>query len=115
MEFEAKQRIIQEYVPGRQVTLAHIISKPTQTLYKKLGFAEMSGSIGIMTVTPSEAAIVAGDVATKAADIQIGFIDRFNGSLFITGNVSSVEMAIKDILHLLCDQMGYSRPPITKT
>ena len=37
MEGETKQRIIQEYVPGKQVTLAHIIANPDEDIYKKLG------------------------------------------------------------------------------
>lgn len=112
---EEKQRVIQEYVPGKQVTLAHIISKPTDELYQKLGLVDLCGSVGILTITPSEAAIIAGDVATKAADISIGFIDRFNGSLFITGNITAVESALKNILSLLCDRMGYARAEITRT
>ncbi|QIB69173.1 BMC domain-containing protein [Aminipila butyrica] len=114
METE-KQRVIQEYVPGKQVTLAHIIAKPTDELYEKLGLVELSGSVGVLTITPSEAAIIAGDLATKAADIRIGFIDRFNGSLFIAGNITAVESALKNILVLLCDKMGYARTEITRT
>ena len=54
-----KQRIIQEFVPGKQVTLAHIIANPNQDIYKKLGvIGEHLGAIGIMTITPSEAAIM---------------------------------------------------------
>lgn len=33
---EGKQRIIQEFVPGKQVTLAHIIANPVEDLFKKL-------------------------------------------------------------------------------
>ena len=35
MEEEKKQRMIQEYVPGRQLTLAHIIANPQRDLSKK--------------------------------------------------------------------------------
>ena len=34
---EAKQRMIQEYVPGRQVTLAHVIANPQDELARKVG------------------------------------------------------------------------------
>ena len=34
---EKKQRMIQEYVPGRQLTLAHIIASPQKELAKKIG------------------------------------------------------------------------------
>lgn len=31
------ERMIQEYVPGKQVTLAHVIANPGKDLFKKLG------------------------------------------------------------------------------
>ena len=34
---DGKTRIVQELVPGKQVTLAHIIAGPDQIIYKKLG------------------------------------------------------------------------------
>ena len=59
MEGETKQRIIQEYVPGKQVTLAHIIANPDEDIYKKLGLVVYKReSLGILTRTQSEAAIV---------------------------------------------------------
>lgn len=30
------KRTIQEYVPGKQVTLAHIVANPTPDIYEKL-------------------------------------------------------------------------------
>ena len=46
-----KQRIIQEMVPGKQVTLAHIIPSPDQEIYQSLGL-NGSGALGILTITP---------------------------------------------------------------
>ena len=83
MAEETKQRIIQEFVPGKQVTLAHVIANPVSSLYEKMGLIDARGAIGIFTITPSEGAIIAADVATKAADVSIGFVDRFNGTLII--------------------------------
>ena len=37
MSPELKQRIVQELVPGKQITLAHIIANPDRILYEKLG------------------------------------------------------------------------------
>ncbi len=65
IELDEKKRIIQEFVPGKQVTLAHVIANPTEDLYLKLGLIDASGAIGIFTITPSEAAMIAADVATK--------------------------------------------------
>ncbi len=112
---EKKERIIQEFVPGRQVTLAHLIPHPVEALYGKMGLIDGEGAIGILTITPSEASIIAADVASKAADVKIGFVDRFNGSLIITGDVAAVEAALHDVLAVLCDQMGFDSAPITKS
>lgn len=74
-----KERIIQEFVPGKQVTLAHLIAHPGEELAKKIGVPD-AGAIGIMTLT-RETAMIAGDLALKAADVHIGFLDRFSGAL----------------------------------
>ena len=80
---EEKQRMIQEYVPGKQVTLAHIIASPNKEIYTKLGLPEgTSNALGILTITPSEAAIIAVDIATKAeiskSVLLIVFLDRWS-------------------------------------
>ena len=115
-EFHEKQRIIQEFVPGKQVTLAHVISNPDESLYKKMGvISETSGALGIMTITPSEGAMIAADIASKAANISIGYVDRFNGSLLITGDVAAVEAAMRDVMSVLCDLMAFTPARITRT
>ncbi len=53
-----------------------------------------AGAIGIMTLTPGETAMIAGDLAMKAADVHIGFLDRFSGALVIYGSVGAVEEAL---------------------
>ncbi|HIT90886.1 MAG TPA: BMC domain-containing protein [Candidatus Merdenecus merdavium] len=116
MQLEDKQRIIQEFVPGKQVTLAHVIASPLDDIYKKLGLIEEHvDAIGILTITPSEGAIIAADIATKASHVSIGFIDRFSGALVITGDVSSVEAGIVEILHVLEVVLGFTPTKITRT
>ena len=115
MQEERKERIIQESVPGKQVTLAHVIPHPVEDLYRKIGLVGAEGAIGIFTITPSEAAIIAADVASKAADIRIGFVDRFNGSLVITGDVAGVEAALRDVMGVLCGKMGFDSTPVTRS
>lgn len=116
MSEQEKQRMIQEYVPGKQVTLAHIIANPNREIYTKLGLADESyGAIGILTITPSEAAIIAVDIATKAGAVEIGFIDRFSGSVVLTGDVSSVEAAISEVLVGLQTILGFTGTKITRT
>ncbi|SHJ56176.1 ethanolamine utilization protein EutS [Hathewaya proteolytica DSM 3090] len=113
---EHKQRIIQEFVPGKQITLAHLIAHPNTSVYSKLGLVgENSNAIGILTITPSEAAIIAADVATKASGVDIGFIDRFSGSLVVTGDVSSVEAALNEIINTLENILGFTPCKITKS
>lgn len=114
MKEEIKPRSIQEYVPGKQVTLAHVIARPKQDVYLKLGLDdEDKDAIGILTITPSEAAIIASDVGTKAAPVEIGFLDRFSGSLVITGRVSDVNTAVREIITMLHTTLGFSIPEIT--
>lgn len=67
-------------------------------MYQKLGILDVTGAIGIFTITPSEAAIIAADVASKASGASIGFVDRFSGSLLIYGNVAAVEASMVAVL-----------------
>ncbi|SKC81506.1 ethanolamine utilization microcompartment protein EutS [Maledivibacter halophilus] len=113
---EDKQRMIQEYVPGKQVTLAHLIANPQPNIYKKLGLGDdKNDAIGILTITPSEGAIIAADVATKAAVVEIGFLDRFSGSLVIVGDVSSVESALNEVLEVLTKILSFTPTKITRS
>ncbi len=111
----SKTRIIQEYVPGKQVTLAHLIANPNQAIYKKLGLNEQASAIGILTITPSEGAIIASDITTKSGNVEIGFIDRFTGAVVITGDVSAVEYALKQVIHILSQQLKFTPCDITRT
>ena len=111
---EEKQRFIQEFVPGKQVTLSHIIANPDPDMFVKLGIEEL-GALGILTLTPSETVIIAGDISTKAASVRIGFLDRFTGSLVIVGTVSEVEMAMLEINRFLSETLGFSTSAITKS
>ena len=113
---EEKQRMIQEYVPGKQVTLAHLIANPDSVIYDKLGLqVDKKGAIGILTITPSEAAIVAVDIATKAADVQIGFVDRFSGSVVMTGDVAAVGASLEAVLKGLEEILGFTSTVVTRT
>ena len=114
-----KQRIIQELVPGKQITLAHIIANPDEILYRKLGLdpaVEYSKSaIGILTLSPSETAIIAGDVSIKASGAQLGFVDRFSGTVILTGTFSEVEASLKAVVDYAEGTLGFTVCKITKT
>ena len=106
---QEKQRIIQEFVPGKQVTLAHVIANPDSVI------GDYTGALGIMTITPSEGAIIGADVAMKAANVEVVFVDRFNGSLIINGTVADVEAAVKDVLNVLENTLHFAPTVITKS
>jgi ethanolamine utilization protein EutS len=114
-----KARIVQEFVPGKQVTLAHLIANPVPNLTAKLGLAPPSrpqaNAIGILTITPSEASIIAADIATKSAMVEIAFVDRFSGAVLFTGDVQAVRSALSGVLDLLSGRMGFTPTPITKS
>ena len=114
-----KMRIVQEIVPGKQITLAHIIANPDEVLYEKLGLdpsVDYKGSaIGIITISPAETAIIAADIAIKSSGAEVGFVDRFSGTLIITGTVSSVEEATESILKYSEETLGYTVCKVTKT
>ena len=111
---KATDRIIQESVPGKQVTISHVIASPMTDIYERLGIDEQ-GAIGILTLTPYETAIIAADIATKTADVEIGFLDRFTGSVVITGDVQSVETALNAVNDTLENMLGFEVCCVTKT
>ncbi len=115
---DEKMRIIQEIVPGKQITLAHIIAGPDEIIYKKLGLDPSidyeKAAIGIVTMTPSETAIIAGDVAIKTSNINVEFIDRFSGTLIITGKLSEVETALTEIISYTKEDLGFTVCRITR-
>ena len=116
---EEKQRIIQELVPGKQITLSHIIAAPDEILYRKLGLdptVDYSRSaIGIVTMSPAEYAIVGADLAIKKSGATLGFVDRFSGTLIVTGTVSEVEASLAAVNEYAETVLGFKVCPVTRT
>lgn len=114
-----KQRIVQELVPGKQISLAHIIANPDKILYQKLGLDTnmdfVKSAIGVMTVSPAETAIIIADIAVKSSGVNLGFVDRFSGSLIVTGTVSEVEASTEAIIDYLEHTLGFAICDITRT
>lgn len=114
-----KLRIVQELVPGKQITIAHVIANPDKVLYQKLGLNPAvdysKAAIGIVTVSPSETAIILGDISVKASGIELGFVDRFSGTLIVTGTVSEVEAALNALIDYAENILGFTCCKITKT
>ena len=114
-----KMRIVQELVPGKQITIAHIIANPEKILYKKLGLDPnidySKSAIGVVTIPPAETAIIIADIATKASGAEIGFVDRFSGTLIITGTVSEVEASLRALCDYAKETLGFTVCNISKT
>lgn len=114
-----RMRIVQELVPGKQISIAHIIAAPEKILYKKLGLDPnidyAKSAIGVVTITPAETAIIIADIATKASGAEIGFVDRFSGTLIITGTVSEVEASLRALCDYAKETLGFTVCNITKT
>ena len=116
---DEKTRIIQELGPGKQITLAHVIANPDKILYRKLGLDPAvdysKSAIGILTVSPSETAIIAADIALKSSGAELGFVDRFSGTVIVTGTVSEVEASMEAITEYAKTKLGFSVCELTKT
>ena len=110
-----KLRITRLRIPGKEVCLAHIISSSQTPVYQNLGLhigvhegEDHTGeSIGLIRFTPWEAVVVAADVAIKSADVQIGFMDRFCGSLILTGGLSEVQTAVEDVVRFFREILDF--------
>lgn len=119
--YEGKQRIIQELVPGKQITLAHIIANPDEILYKKLGldpsvdYSQHKCAIGLVTMSPAEYAIIGADLAIKKSGANLGFVDRFSGTLIVTGTVSEVEASLNAVTEYAERTLGFKVCPVTRT
>ena len=72
-------------------------------------------AIGMVRFTPWEAVVVAADVAMKSADIQIGFMDRFCGSLIVTGGLTEVQTAVEEVVKFFGEELGFHTCSIHKS
>ncbi len=119
LQNEEKVRIIQELVPGKQITIAHLIANPDEDLYVKLGLDPRidynRAAIGLITISPAETAVIAADIAVKSSGVELGFVDRFSGTLIVTGTISETEAALRAILEYVKNKMGFAVCELTRT
>ena len=76
---------------------------------------EKTNAIGILTITPGEAAIISADIAIKSGSIELGFLDRFSGTLLLTGDFASVESSLKAVLAFLQETLKFYVCDITRS
>lgn len=106
-----KSHVVSEVIPGMQITLCHVIANPDAAILRSLGLG--GGSVGIMTITPGEASVIAADFIMKSAAVKLVFADRYLGSLLITGQSDAVERVLTETSLFLSDSMGFRSYPVT--
>lgn len=108
-------RMTRVRVPGREVCFAHVFTPNDKVIYENLalhigvheGDDHRGESIGMIRVTPWEAIVVAADVAVKAAHVEVGFMDRFCGTLILTGRLSEVLTAVEEVVRFFRETLKF--------
>jgi len=111
-----KLRMTRVRVPGKEVCLAHIISPSDPRIYQNLalhigvheGEDHTGESLGLIRFTPWEAVVVAADVALKSANVQLCFMDRFCGSLIVSGKLADVEASVESVLKFFGEELDFT-------
>lgn len=114
-------RVTHASVPAREITLAHVIGISSKDVYHNLGLDigfhkgnDPSGqSIGLLHMTPAETVVIAADISTKMGEIDLGFMDRFSGTLIITGPRADVDVSIEECVRYFKENMHYNVCPIS--
>ena len=110
-----KLRMTRVRVPGKEVCLAHVLNPSQACIYQNLGLHigvhegedHTVDAVVMIRFTPWEAVVVASDVAMKSADVQIGFMDRFCGSLILTGGLTEVQTAVEEVVRFFSEVLGF--------
>ena len=109
-------RMTRVRVPGREVCMAHDLNPADPCIYQNLGLhigvhqgEDHNGeTIGLLRFTPWEAVVVAADVAMKSAHVEIGFMDRFCGTLILLGRLSEVETAVREVVRFFKEELVFA-------
>ena len=99
-------RMTRVRVPAKEVCLAHVLNPSEERIYHNLalhigvheGEDHTGEALGLIRFTPWEAVVVAADVAVKSADVQLCFMDRFCGSLIVSGRLTEVQTAVESVV-----------------
>lgn len=108
-------RLTRVRVPGKEVCMAHVMNPSDTSIYQNLGLhigvhqgEDHTGeTIGLLRFTPWEAVVVAADVAMKSAHVEIGFMDRFCGTLILLGGLSQVQTAVEEVVRFFKEDLGF--------
>ncbi|MCD7818721.1 MAG: BMC domain-containing protein [Lachnospiraceae bacterium] len=105
------------------MSLAHLIGVSQREVYQTLGLHigvhegedHTGDTLGFLNFTPWEASVVAADIAIKSGNVEIGFLDRFNGAVILTGNYSGVRSAIEGVVDFFRDELHFTVCEITES
>ena len=111
-----KLRMTRVRVPGKEVCMAHIINPTDTCIYQNLalhigvheGEDHTGETLGLIRFTPWESVVVAADIASKSADIQVCFMDRFCGALIISGKLADVQAAVESVVQFFGEELGFA-------
>lgn len=109
-------------VPAKEVCLAHVLNPSEERIYHNLalhigvheGEDHTGEALGLIRFTPWEAVVVAADVAVKSADVQLCFMDRFCGSLIVSGKLTEVQTAVESVVKYF-GEIGFGTCEIHKS
>ena len=101
----------------------HVINPSQSCIYQNLGLhigvhegEDHTGeAIGMIRFTPWEAVVVAADIAVKSANVEIGFMDRFSGSLILTGGLTEVQTAVEEVVKFFREVLGFKTCAVHKS
>ncbi len=118
-----KLRMTRVRVPGKEVCMAHIINPTDICIYQNLalhigvheGEDHTGETLGLIRFTPWESVVVAADIASKSADIQVCFMDRFCGALIISGKLADVQAAVESVVQFFGEELGFAVCKIHKS
>ena len=118
-----KLRMTRVRVPGKEICLAHIINPSDPCIYQNLalhigvheGEDHTGETLGLIRFTPWEAVVVGADVAMKSANVQVCFMDRFCGSLIISGKLADVQSAVESVVEFFEQELGFTVCKIHKS
>ena len=115
-------RMTRVRVPAKEVCLAHVLNPSEERIYHNLalhigvheGEDHTGEALGLIRFTPWEAVVVAADVAVKSADVQLCFMDRFCGSLIVSGKLTDVQTAVESVVKYF-GEIGFGTCEIHKS
>ena len=115
-------RITRVTIPGKEITLAHIIGVSQYPVYKNMaldiglhqGEDPTGKALGILHMCPWESVVIGADIAVKMGDVEIGFMDRFCGSLILLGAREDIKSAVYEIVRYFGEDLGYPVCEITE-